>query len=206
MNDYTLSALYHALTPQWKKDYNHQYYLRNKEKWKGYRQTSDYVRNDYKTAIENTKKMMRDASTAWKQSKRQAKADAKRGYRETTDTKFVYNPDTDWYDLVPYSKREAYSKKQYKQDAKDARRKSKQEVRNYVYEAKKNSKEYTKNLIESVKQDMQNIKMSDMSSADKRKAIKEGRRIIKEAKKGQRKLNFELTITKLKSLGLNPYA
>ena len=89
---------------------------------------------------------------------------------------------------------------------KDARRKSKQEVRNYVYEAKKNSKEYTKNLIESVKQDMQNIKMSDMSSADKRKSIKEGRRIIKEAKKGQRKLNFELTITKLKSLGLNPYA
>jgi glutamate synthase domain-containing protein 2 len=206
MNEIVLRTICHGLTPQWKKDYNHKYYMANKEKWsKYYTQSRDELRGNYKDASRQIKDISKNARKQWKESKKQAKSDAKRGYRYVDDATWQYNPSTQMYDIVPYKRKEKYSMQEYKQDLKDARRENKKLARDIAYETKKSTKGVTKQIIDQVKQEMKNIKMSDMSFGEKIKALHEGKQIIREAKRGQRRINMQLTLMQIRSLGFNPW-
>lgn len=206
MNEYVLGYLRHAATPQWKKDYNHKYYLANKEKWETY---YNPTRADLKKDLKNTKKMLKDvtseASKAWKTEKKKLKDAAKKGRLVYDDTEAVYNPATNMFDIVPVKRETAFNKRQYKETMKEARRQGRNTMEDFYYEAKRGLDETTRGIITNIKSQMKTVKSSDLSFGEKAKAMAEGARIIAAAKVGQFGINMRLRVMKLKTLGFNPY-
>ena len=206
MNEIMLGYLRHGVTSQWKKDYNHKYYLANKEKWATY---YNPTRESIKSDVKNTKRMIKalstEASSTWKKEKKKLKDAAKKGRLEYDDTEAVYNPSTNMFDLVPVKRETMFNKRQYKEAMKEARREGRNAMQDIYYEAKRGIDGTTKEIIKNVKSQMKAVKTSDLSFGDKAKALAEGARVIAAAKAGQLSINMHLRVMKLKTLGFNPY-
>lgn len=206
MNELVLSRLQHGLTPQWKKDYNHKYYMANKDKWSKYFTPS---REDLKRDLKTSKKLLKGVSTTlstgWKNEKNRLKKAAKRGYIEYDEPEYTINPSTNSWEITTVKRRADYNKRNYKDDIKEARRLGRQAVDNTYYNTKRNVKEAIDEIVKSVKHQMKEMTASDLGFGEKARIVAEGARIIATARAGQLGINMRLGVMKLKSHGFNPY-
>ena len=228
MNDHS-RELMHMTTAE-KAAYNRDYYRRNKQYWVDYyktghgtgrkpgsfsgstNNTSQYyngidrysVRSAWDTRRSQIKKEQRDANDSYKQARQKYKDAKKRGYYEETGVKTGVSPDTGEFTMTPYSYKVDFTKDDYKSAVKRLKNDLRAAARNQIETEKAAIRKQKQQLIEEIMSRMETIKLSDLSSADKKAALKEGKAIIREMKRGYRKHMFSLFVSQIRTYGFNP--
>lgn len=137
-------------------------------------------------------------------NEKKAKEAAKKGYWENVS----YSPsnrDTTWgFDQKKNSVKTKYTKGQYIDERQASRDFDRNRIKEQLAKETEDAKAQKKKITDEVHTRMKTIRISDLSKAEKREALKEGRAIIKEMKRGYRKHVLNMLVSKIRLLGFDP--
>ena len=225
MNEYSRELMH--MTTSEKADYNRRYYQRNKQYWKDYYKTghrigrkpgalsgyySQYydgvdrrtIRSGWDTRRSQIKNQRREANDYYERRRQQYKEGKDRGYYEVTGKSIGISASTGKVTEQPYSYKVDFPKEAYKPAVKQLKKDLRTAAREQIKAEKDAITEQKRQVIEEITSRMENIKLSDMNEYEKKAALKEGKAMIREMKKGYLKHLFTLFVSQIRTYGFNP--